>query len=421
MRIALTLLAAAACAAPLAADMGPKPRTTAPGLQFHAGDVKDVNVEMTAEEVNLVLRKTEGGDRLDVTATFHMTNLGDATSFEVGFPIGPYKNMTGFKAVTDGTEHTLKLIDRRPAKDGVNQEEAGMHVHDYWYVWDASYAAQAKATHVVTYSVDTWHYSEHRRTGYILHSGAGWKNAIGKAVVTLKFADKLTADHLRSVGPVGNLEFRDDMFTWTFENLEPTAADNITISYNTRITYTDEVALLRSEREKYWDSRTELVGLLAGGHRRHGRAERTAAELDEYVAALADLLSELKEEDGKLIMPGKTTEKVGMPDEMDEETRKALEAIASNRPRSYCYGHSIGAFLDFIGVAAGIVEAHPGHTAAREALVKWHKVGQAFIDGKLYADDAKIEARHKGDQRDAMKRASQHMDRAAKLLTPAAD
>ncbi|MBK8206372.1 MAG: hypothetical protein IPK87_06180 [Planctomycetes bacterium] len=421
MRIAMILLAAAACAAPLAADMGPKPRTTAPGLQFHAGDVKDINVEMTAEEVHLVLRKGEQGDRLDVTATFHMTNLGDATSFEVGFPIGPYKNMTGFKAVTDGTEHQLKLIDRRPAKEGINEEEAGMHVHDYWYVWDASYAAKAKATHVITYSVDTWHYSEHRSTGYILHSGAGWKNAIGKAVVTLKFDGKLTADHLRSIGPVANLEFKDDSFSWTFENLEPTAADNISISYNTRITYKDEVALLRSEREKYWDSRTELVGLLGRGHRRQGRTERTAAELDECVAALADLLSELKEEDDKLIMPGKTTEKVRMPDDMDEDMRKMLEAIASNRPRSYCYGHSMGAFFDFIGVAAGIVEAHPEHTAAREALVKWHKVGQAFIDGKLYADDAKIEAKNKGDQRDAVKRVTQHMEKAAKLLAPAKD
>ncbi|MBX3458343.1 MAG: hypothetical protein KF696_00095 [Planctomycetes bacterium] len=416
MRITLFLAACLLISAPLAADMGPKPRTTAPGLQFHAGDVNGVDVEMTSEEVHLVLQKNEHGDRLDVTATFNMTNLGEDASFEVGFPIGTHKNMTGFKVATNGAEHEIKLIDRNPAKDKGDEESRMMHAHDYWYVWDASYKAGAKVTHVVTYSVDVWHFSEYRNTGYILHSGAGWKNAIGKAVVTLKFAGSLTADHVRDVGPKRNLEFKDGVFTWTFENLEPTAEDNIQISYNNRYSFAERVKTLRAEREKYFSSRSELAHLLARGHERFGRAEPNAAEVDEYVAALADLLSELKEADGKLTLPGKTTEKIGMPDDMDEDVRKMIEAMAADQPRSYCYDHGVGAFLGFMGATADVLKQNPDHKAARETLARWRKVVQAFLDGNLYADDQPIRVKHRGEHNALMKRLTPQIELADKLL-----
>lgn len=416
MRITLFLAVCLLAAAPLAADMGPKPRTTAPGLQFHAGDVKGVDVEMTAEEVHLVLHKDEDGDRLDVTATFHMTNLGEDTSFEVGFPIGSHQNMKGFKVSTDGTSHEIKLIDRRPAKEGADEEDRMMHVHEYWYVWDATYKAGAKVTHLVTYSVDVWHFSEYRYTGYILHSGAGWKNAIGKAEVTLKFSGSLTADHLRDIGPKRNLERKDNTFTWTFEKLEPTADDNIVIYYNNRHSHTETVKTLRAEREKYFSSRTELARLLGNAHLRFGRTERTAAETDEYVAALADILSELKEDGDKLVLPGKTTEKIGMPDDMDEDVRKMIEAMAANQPRDYCRDHGVGPFLGFLGAVAAVVEQTPDHKAARETLVKWRKVVQAFLDGKLYADDQPIQVKHKGERDAMMKRLTPQIERADRLL-----
>lgn len=411
----LLLIAAALFCVPLWADMGPKPRTTAPGLQFHKGDLEDIPVEMTAEEVDLVLSKGDGGDNLSVTATFHMTNLGEDTGFEVGFPIGTHKNMTGFKVTTDGVEHEIKLIDRKPAKEGDDAESRMMHVHDYWYVWDASYKAGAKVTHVVSYNVNVWHHASNRNTGYILQSGAGWKNAIGKAVVTLKFGDGLSPDHLRNIGPKRDFEFKDGVFTWTFNDLEPTAGDNIVISYDNRTTFADEVAQLRAEKNKHWDSKQALVYALSRGHHRLGREKMNEAELNEYVEALAAILEEMTEEDDKITMPGKTDEKIRVSEDMDEAMRKMIEAMGKDRPRSYTYGHGLGTFFANFGRTLEVATEHPDHKLARETLDKWVKLGQAFLDDKFYIDDEKLAVRSKGDKKAAADKVRDYLKKAEEL------
>jgi hypothetical protein len=418
MKTVLTLCAAALLAAPLMADIGPKPRTTAPGLEFHPGDLKDVNVEMTSEEVNLVITRKDEQDTLYVTATFHMTNLGDEAAFEVGFPVGTHENMKSFKVTTDGVAHDITKIDRNPPKAQGRDERDSieMHPHQYWYVWDAKYAAKAKVTHVVTYTVDIWHWSDNRYTGYILHSGAGWKNAIGKAVVTLSAGEGMTLDHLRDIGPKRNLAFKDNTYTWTFENLEPTAADNITISYNARISFTDEVAQLRSERDKYWDSRQELVYELSRASNRHGRADLNEAERAEYIDALVDLLSEMKEEDGKVIMPGKTTDKVIMSDDIDPEMRKMLEAMHKDQPRSYTYGHSLGTFFGNFGALLKVAAAEPGNEKALAGLEKWNKLAKAYLEGKFYADDKPIVVTSRGDKAEIEKKVKAHLAEYDKLM-----
>ena len=114
MRHLTACLLLALCAAPLMADIGPKPRTTGPGMVPQT-DMKDVDIEMTSEEVELVLSKTDEDDTLDVTVTFHMTNLGEAASFEIGFPMGAFQNMSDFSVTTDGVERD-DVAALRPAK-----------------------------------------------------------------------------------------------------------------------------------------------------------------------------------------------------------------------------------------------------------------------------------------------------------------
>lgn len=418
MKTVLTLCAAALLAAPLMADIGPKPRTTAPGLEFHPGDLKDVNVEMTSEEVNLVITRKDEQDTLYVTATFHMTNLGDEAAFEVGFPVGTHENMKNFKVTTDGVAHDITKIDRNPPKaQGRDDRDAmDMHAHQYWYVWDAKYAAKAKVTHVVTYTVDIWHWSDNRSTGYILQSGAGWKNAIGKAVITLAAGEGLTLEHLRDIGPKRNLTLKDGVYTWTFENLEPTAADNIVIRYNTRTSFSAEVAQLRSERDKHWDSRQELVYELSRASNRHGRAELNDAERAEYIHALADLLSEMKEEDGKVIMPGKTTDKVTMGDDIDPEMRKMLESMHKDQPRSYTHGWGLATFFGNFSALLKVAALEPGNEKVLAALGKWNVLSKAYLKGNFYADDQPIVAKNRGDRSDVEKKVNAYLAEYDKLM-----
>ncbi|MBX3473310.1 MAG: hypothetical protein KF754_02935 [Planctomycetes bacterium] len=388
----LTCLLMLLLACPLLADVGPKPRKTAPG-PLPQRDLEGVNVEMTSEDVKLVLSKGKDGDILDVEATFHMTNLGEATTFEIGFPCGPYTNMKRFSVHTDGVKNDFELIDRA-AKEGKADKQEGTREfsrHDYWYVWEASYGAKAKVTHVVRYQLEIFHFSEYRDTGYVLNTGAGWKNKIGKAVVTLSFAGDLSAEHVRDVGPAKGLEFKDGVYTWTFIDLEPTTADNINISYNNRFTFGERLKQYRAEAGKFWSSKLELVYLTRGAHKRFGRDKMTETELADYVAALSGLLEEMKEEGNKVTMPATSPTRIDWGDtDLPEGLRKQMESEMGEETRNYAYK---GEAHSLLNLYKSVLEA-AGNNASRAdvktMLERWNKLMAAFFDGNLFAGANKM-------------------------------
>lgn len=372
-------------AAPLFADMGPKPRTTGAGMVPQT-DMKGVEIEMTREEVDLVLSKGDDDDSLDVTVTFHMTNLGKEAAFEVGFPVGAFKNMTEFSVTTDGVDREAKLIDKNPQPADSKDE---MWNHDYWWVWDESWGEKAEVTHVVKYHLNIWHWSYYRHTGYILHTGAAWKNVIKQATVTLSFAGDMQMGNIERVGPAG-CEFKDGKIVWSFKDLEPTQKDDISISYNRKQTVEQKAALLKEESAKYWSSRKELVYLCKSAPGRFGRTEFTPEENAALRDALANLITEAKEEGDKLVMPSEQPAKIEFGDDTPEELRRILEKELGNETRDYARKGEAFKLLESFAEVVRVASEMPDDAAAVEMLSAWDKLVSKCLDGNLFAGVTKL-------------------------------
>ncbi|KAF0240533.1 MAG: hypothetical protein FD180_4896 [Planctomycetota bacterium] len=355
------------------ADTGPKPSSWAEGV-VPCGDLEGVTVEMSAEEVDLVLRKgdaREGGDQLVVKATFHMINHGDQVAFEHGFPVGPTRNMTGFSATFDGSNVEAKLVDleggagvEMPEGKSEEDEREGK-VHRYWYTWNQSYRREQKADLVVAYTLGVWHFSEVRNAAYLLRTGAGWKNTIGKAVITLRCEGGLTLDHLLRLAPVDGAAHHGDHITWTFEDFEPGSNHDIQFWYNRSETRASTIEKTRKDAKRNWDSRLLLVDQLEDVHHLRCRKTRTAAELKDYLDALASKIDGIKETEGRFVLP--------LPGMYMKEKDGA---------------HFL---LNSIDLAIIAVRDYPQAPQAREVLERYMKVVRAFIDGNLYFGGTKLE------------------------------
>lgn len=400
---------ATACllALPVYADIGPKPRSTAPGLELTGKDFEGINIEMTSEDVQLMLSKPgkDSALRLEVQVTFNMTNLGDAVNFEVGFPIGAVHNMNDFSVTTDGKAHDFELIDRNSKdKRKIGESEARKYDmegrRDYWYVWNASYAAKTKCVHVVKYTLNVWHHSDWRHTGYILHTGAAWKNPIQKATVTLRCGEGLTLDHIYALGPVGNCKVHSDRVEWLFENFEPTEKDNIRVELNVRRTWTRDVQILREESKTYWSAKGELAHRLAQTPARNGRATFNDTELEDYLNALGAVISELAEKDGKWVMPADDPVRVYNDDDDtdDSEMKRAMRDFLKRERdlRSYAHKQSGNYLLAWFDRALDMAKNYPQSAKAKEVLGSYEMLLGHFFDGKLYAGTTKLELTHRG-------------------------
>jgi hypothetical protein len=371
-------------------DIGPKPLSYA-GHPTPLHDLKGVEVEMAAEDVKLVLHKT----KLDVEAVFHMLNHGADAEFEEGFPIGAYRNMTGFSVAIDGKPLPFKLVDRRsadptadrsaePEKDlfsGKNKEP------DFWYVWTAAFKAGARHTHVVKYSVSLEHQHFYHQTGYILHTGAAWKNPIGKATVTLMFGEGAGVDHLRGVQPFDEARFQSDQVSWTFENLEPSKAHDIVINYNVN-PWKEDVAKLRTDAS--WYGRYALTATLKELPRYQGRKDFTPGERADYLDALRSLVSELKRNDGWWSFPATDPERVSGPPELT----KLFEGRF--RPRYFLLEDDIlRTFQRYLDDVLAVARTHPAE--AKETVKAYRHFLGRLADGSLHLDYGQLkEGKHAG-------------------------
>jgi hypothetical protein len=373
MRFTLkTLLALLLVAGVAAADIGPKPTTSGRTPLPPGEDMEGVEVEMAAERVDLILSKTEDPrrERLDVTAVFEMKNHGETVTFETGFPVGAYPNMSEFSITIDGRKVDFDLVNRgtdeedRPATRGGR----GRARADYWYVWQATYPGRATSRHVVKYAVDVFRPMMSQRTGYVLSTGAPWKNAIGSAVVTLRCADGMTLDHLLELEPFEGGVRHEDRIVWTFEDLEPTKEHDIRISYCEE-TRTDAMARAREKAKSSWLGREWVAIQLSRRPALHFREEMTDEELPLFLDALADLVPEVRREGDRI-------------------------SLESEEARPH-YTDSPKELFRWMNDLAEIVRRHPGNERARELLAVWVELVEHSLDGRLEARGKRLERRGK--------------------------
>lgn len=346
-----------------AADIGPKPRQYAPGLEIRKGDMEGINVEMSAEDVKLTLKATgeERHEQLIVDVDFDMTNLGEEATFEEGFPIGPVNNMTEFRVTIDGKPADFELVDVNEGKSVKDRRPHGRDEYaDYWYVWTAKFPAKAKSRHQVHYVVDLHHRMwEIVNTSYILHTGAPWKNAIGRATVTLRL-DGIPAANVWALAPVECLKREKDVWTWTHEGLEPTEDSDIRIRYSCAEAWEDHLAERRPAAKDFIGARMWMSQRLLEAASRQGRAQMTDAELTDACSMLKSCLEGASLKDGTWIVP--------------------IEPGAKYPTTAYSWGEFL--YETFPGIVS-IAEAHPKSPLAQETLRAWTPIAAAMAEDKL--------------------------------------
>jgi hypothetical protein len=395
VRFTLALLAAALAAC---ADIGPRPRSEAPGLEA-AGDMAGINVEMESEEVTLVLSRWKDKpwvERLAVEATFTMRNTGEDASFEEGFPIGPVKNMREFRATADGAAVEARLIDRfEGARRPVTEEAADAYDetgrHDYWYVWDAKYAAGATRTVRVTFALELFSYGNFRGASYVLETGARWKGRIGRATVTIRFGDGLSAAHVTSALPCRGASVVEGGLAWTFADLEPGAEDNVSVSYHNARTWEEIVGGLRAEAKDHWSARKELVAMLRAAPGRRASEILDAAEFDAWIAALAGMLDDAKDADGRLTLPAGEPERLTIGEDVSPAVREQLLRDRATEIREYARPGEAGLLFVWFDAVLDGARSRPGHAGARDAAARWAAVAERFLKGEVYAGESRLE------------------------------
>lgn len=253
---AVLMLAAAGMTLPRStaqADIGWPPLSPG-GSSLEAPEGADTNVRMVSEEVNLTVeaferpvpRNKEDSPayhmRALVEAVFQMRNLGTAEeAFDVWFPLAaslrypgmlpfwPDNIVSDFKVWVDGEPTAFEQVQ---APDVGNPEQQS--------TW-ARFAMRFPAGQDVTVRVNYTLYPSGRRPfggfEYILQTGAGWKDTIGRVVINVYLPDTVTPENVSLSGksieglPIApqpeGYSIENNVIHWELTDLEPGEQDNV--------------------------------------------------------------------------------------------------------------------------------------------------------------------------------------------------
>lgn len=235
LRLCVALALALAAAHQAHADIAPPEQP--PGSTI--GPAGATEVQMRAERVVIVVRPGASGPQpgendvvADVRAEFEMHNAGASDEqMLLRFPLadpggdgagfGRFPQVQGFAASVNGTPAPVSRLDLPNPQGGDAPPIA-------WAAFDAAFPAAGDTAIVTTYTITATGYSPEARFGYVLETGAGWRDAIGSAEVVLRLPYAASAENVfldRQTTP--GATFEGNEVRWRFENLEPTAGDNI--------------------------------------------------------------------------------------------------------------------------------------------------------------------------------------------------
>ena len=218
----LLLVLGTVSAAPLWADIGPRPPIT----EQEVSNPQEY-LAMKAEDVKVTI----AGKAAHVVATFHFESIPlrrALLKMRVGFPRlrsdQPYRNFNVLQTVDGSGQFTAS--NRQAVESDKNpspQFSAGLDAE--WLAWlvrlhgsnGAPMACRVDAQ--VSYDQDLTPIkgSRNSRFTYVLRSGAPWKETIGKATITVS-ADK---PRIVSATPQGGARQGNGM-TWSLADFEPT-------------------------------------------------------------------------------------------------------------------------------------------------------------------------------------------------------
>lgn len=220
--------------------------------------LQKTQVQMVDELVTIDLYK----DYALVTAEFNMKNHGGDTTLEIGFPNteGNFGTMlTNFAIRVDGRERPYEVRDDEALIKHLENEpvwwEESPWIIRQWLLWNETFGQDENKRIIVSYRQPAWYMSRDRIHFncyfiYLLETGAGWKDNIGRATVILNLKDGLTADHMLKL-PEGYSQ-SSNRYEWVFENLEPTSTNNFIVHYNRFKDYPEFLASSKAEDAVDW-------------------------------------------------------------------------------------------------------------------------------------------------------------------------
>jgi hypothetical protein len=208
----------------------------------------DTEVEMQAEDVTIKLtpalrtksqdvsvpEKMNGYFLMHVIAKFTMVNTGaEKETVNTVFPmqvmggIGRGQTVQKLKVMVDDKEATTEQIELDRQLGGFE----GVKEKSKWASFDMAFEPGQTRHVTVTYEADSALVPksfEYTDIGYVLETGADWKNNIKKGTITIEMPFEYGDQYvkLESGGP-----WKKDgkRLIWSFTDLEPTAEDNISV------------------------------------------------------------------------------------------------------------------------------------------------------------------------------------------------
>jgi len=211
-----------------------------PGSSLSANST--TNVQMLAEQVLINISErtpppTPSGNTDDqcianVEATFTMLNQGkEIETMEVWFPLGTdsgfgsTNTLRNFRAWVEEKEVPVKLTK--------TQNPLGQPIPSA--AWQVTFPPEKKIQLKVSYELSPEGYLPFGTFRYILETGSGWYGNIQQATISVQLPyevneyNTVLSGELNTPQP-SNYRINDKEIVWRFENFEPAAADNISVT-----------------------------------------------------------------------------------------------------------------------------------------------------------------------------------------------
>ncbi len=219
-------------------------------------DSENTQVRMVAETVTLTVLTNPSPNYLGQAATeavFTMRNLGTETeTMEARFPL------TFLNGSNGGNEHWPEISDIRvwvKGKQIATHRIQAAHtdpnfgvVEIPWAAFNITFPPNQDVIVTVKYTTNGYGYGPFFDLGYVLETGAGWKDTIGSADIIVKLPYPATAENI-GFDPASKAVMVGDEIRWHYEDFEPTPDDNIGIAVLT-VSYWQNVLHWRKETQQ---------------------------------------------------------------------------------------------------------------------------------------------------------------------------
>lgn len=215
-------------------------------------DTSDENLSPVTKEISSVVMEEEElsidlwTSGAEIRATYRLRNVTDRPAYvRFGFPVEAVDGKAvkeysissrgvRFDGFQEGYRKVMRSIE--PAKHSENEQETEAFVPEMsrgWMVSELNFAPKEEVKvrircsvpYLVEYTGDT---AMNRKLVYRLSPASFWHGPIGKGKVTVR-ARSVDAGDV-TIFPAHRFVRRNHVWEWAFENLEPTAADDIEIT-----------------------------------------------------------------------------------------------------------------------------------------------------------------------------------------------